>query len=141
MSAERKGKQAPTKSAGRRPTVSPRAPPRRAASGAVLKAIRRIVAVVRPSRWSGVIRCETPQAGTPDPIVSDKGTPLLSKAAPIDLPEPSDCKVEPLSVDDVLAIVDDPDIAERTPIYVIEDRASPPPGGWSTDGPGYNLLN
>jgi len=73
--------------------------------------------------------------------VSDKGTPLLSKAPPIDLPEPPDCKVEPLSVDDVLAIVDDPDIAERTPIYVIEDRASPPPGGWGTEGPGYGLLN
>jgi len=85
---------------------------------------------------------ETPQAGTPDPIVSDKGTPILSKAPPIDMPEPSDCKVEPLSVDDVLAIVDNPDVADRTPIYVIEDRASPPPGGWyGTEGPGYTLLN
>lgn len=91
----------------------------------------------------------TNQAGTPavegaatsevPPYV--RPTPSLTGDPSIDMPTASDCNVAPLSIDDVLAIADDPSWEDnRSPAFMREQEASPDRANYGTEGRGYTYV-
>lgn len=58
---------------------------------------------------------DTPDAADPRP------TAELTDEPAITMPTAADCTVDPLTVGEVLAIVDSPEAASRAPIYMVED--------------------
>lgn len=80
----------------------------------------------------------------PDPAV---WTPEPSDATPasgpafVELPDASECTIEPLSVDEVLAIADDPDFVENSLERYNEVYRATPANAAMTEGLGYLEIN
>ena len=80
----------------------------------------------------------------PDPSV---WTPEPSDATPasgpafVALPDASECRIEPLTVDEVLAIADDPDRVKSTLERYNEVYRATPANAANTEGPGYREIN